>query len=301
MRNKVFYFFDQINIFKFKRKKQVEKNLSEIENTLKDSHLKRFVDDFYEMHKAKSEKQYLTYIGLNFENGEIEAIKFYVHIFNELEDEELRKFIPNTEDYFSFLDQKSSDSIRNRKNVGTILEIKFKKGIDLPTQGFFYLLKHENSLYDYIEPPKFLPKEIAENCEYAGINFEFNGTEKTKKLYYYFNSPKMKDFFESWNKKSLQGKLIEYSEGAIHSKLNSYFEPIKLDFSFEKSLNKIEIESVIKFSEKFGLKLFGHGSYYTKSTNSYYLREYNLENMISNELIHQHSDVFKKLKITNKK
>jgi hypothetical protein len=297
----MFHFFDQLNIFKFKGTKQVEKNLSEIENTLKDIHLKRFVYAFYETHKLVSENQYLTYIGLNFEDGEVESIKFYAHIFNEISEKELRKFLPSTEDYFSFLGQKNSDSTIDRKNVGTVLEIKFKKGNDLPTYGFFYMLKHENSVFDYLEAPKLLPEEIASNCEYAGINFEYNGTQKTKKLYYYFNSLKMKDYFESRNKKSIQGNIIEYSEGAIHSKLNCYFEPRRIDFSFQKGLNKVEIESVIRFSEKFGLKLFGHGSYHSKLTNSYYLREYNLENLISKEVVHQYSDVFKKLKITDKK
>lgn len=301
MRNAVFYFFDQINIFRFKRSKQVEKNLIEIEKTLKDANLKSFVEDFYETHKLKSENQCLTYIGLNFEDGEIESIKFYAHIFNEMTEKELDKFLPNTEDYFSFLGQKNSDSTITRKNVGTVLELKFKKGNDVPTRGFFYLLKNEKSMFDHIEAPKLLSQEIASNCEYVGINFEYNGTQKLRKLYYYFNSLKMKDYFESRNKKSIQGNIIEYSEGVIDSKLNSYFEPRKLDFSFQNGLNVVEIESVIRFSEKFGLKLFGHGSYYSKSTNSYYLREYNLENLISQDLVHQYSDVFKKLKITNKK
>ena len=295
------YFFDLLSNSSSSKKKQIEKNLNEIENTLKDIHLRNFVDAFFEVHNSNSEVQCLSYFGLNFEKGEIESIKFYAHIFNEMTENELLKFLPYTHDYFYFLDQKKSDGIRDRKNVGTVLEIKFKKGYNLPTQGFFYMLKHENSLYNYIDVPKHLPDEIANYCENAGINFEYNGNEKSKKLYYYFNNPTVNDFFKKKNGKSIKGSFVEYSEGSVHSKLNTYFDPIDVDYSFDKNINKVEIETIIRLSKKFGLKLFGQGSYFSNSINSYYLREYDSDKMISNELVHQHSNVFKKLKISAKK
>lgn len=297
MKNFFLTFFCNSKFHKNKIKKQVDFNLKTIDDTLKSPFLATFLNDFNQTFKSKSENQYLSYIGLNFTSGVIDSIKFYVHFFNEMTESELLRFLPTTADYLSNIDRKNNDTKRDKTNVGTIIEIKFKKEFELPTKGFFYLLKNEKSMHDSNDQPILLQQEIIEHCQYSGINFEYDGIETTKKMYYYFDSPFAKSYFESKFKKSIPGNLIEYSEGSKHSKINSYFTPKVMDFSFDKTIDPAERESIKLFSEKFGLKVFGQGSYHTKSTNSYYFREYSSDSTISNELRYQYSDIFRVLKI----
>lgn len=244
--------------------KWTNRNLKIIDSYLCHYALSKFLSNYEEILREKDSNYHFTTFGINFKNNHLYSIKFYAHVMENLTDIELKKFIPFTSDYRTFLEFKK-DGLFNNENVGTVLELKFELTSDVPSVGFFYKLKNLNESFKKIGFPKKLPDILSEDYISLGVNFEYKKDKILFKKYYYFKNS-LNYFDEVYNDLN-DTNVIEYAESDLISKFNVYG-----DFD----VNKVEIftdlqkKLINRINQKYNLKNIGYGFYTNQDIRSVY-------------------------------
>lgn len=190
----------------------------------------RDVSDFYDQVLVVDEyfsTRGMKYFGLNYLNEEIISVKFYAHVFKHLSKEDVSNFLPCVEDYLNYLpfllkDIDSSGMKNKSLQLGIALELKFKKGHDIPTKGFFFNLQNNKTSINLIGFPIDLPPNFQDNVFALGINFEYDEAKTLVKKYYYFKEQIHLEYFAERfkNPDILHAKFVEYAISETTTKIN---------------------------------------------------------------------------------
>lgn len=166
---------------------------------------------------------YLNYFGINFDSKGIYSFKFYFAFFNRLTEEEVRSFLPVTDDFFKYYHLWEPSPVKTLEHSGCTFEVKFKGNLD-PVFGFHYRLKPVKEAYDLIGYPQQLPFDVLKLNTRPGINYEYAKHDVLRKQYYYLDSDEAKAYFaKRFNNPYLaKVSLIEYTEADRFSKINAW-------------------------------------------------------------------------------
>jgi hypothetical protein len=266
--------------------------ISEVEKYFDDLNLKEFVNKYERLLKTKNSNHYFSTLGINFKNENVDTVKFYAHILEEMSDNEVLEFIPTTDDYNRFLPFKGNGDPFNPSNVGTVLEIKFRLGIESPTYGFFYLLQNIPESYNLLGYPEKLPDEVVKNGVSLGVNYEYNGVNTTFKKYYYYNRKEDIVYFQNRMGFPILGNFLEYAEGDEISKLNNYEGIISGFWQNDKNFS-VKEKKIIKYLQtKYNFSIIGYGGYENSPIKAIYFREGKSKSNDLKNLLTQYSNIF---------
>ncbi len=250
----------------------VENEIRKIESLFKHERLAQFYANYEKLIANKPHTRNYSYWGVNFKNEEVFSLKFYAHLFDEMTREELMDFIPTTEDFEEYVQLKQSGSELNVNNVGIALELKLEIGSSEIRNGFFYMLKNIPEATKVIGFPDRLPAYLKDKCKSVAVNFEYEGSQKLFKKYYYFKPDDCKGVFEEkFNTKlAEETSLIEYSESETFSKIN-IFSPGVMDGNKKgNNFTSQEVEIITFFNNKYGFINLEYGMYDNHEKKSIY-------------------------------
>ncbi len=251
---------------------EIKNEISYIESILSDRYLIDFYEKYINLIKNKKSETFFNYWGINFTDDGVNSLKFYLHIFDELDKNDIVNFIPSTKEFEEFISLKKSNSFKDKMNVGIALTIKFKMNTNKPTFGFYFLLNDIKASIDKIGFAKNLPQHFKEDCIAIGINFEYDNDKTTFKKYYYFDKREIMDFFEKkFNLKNHGGDyIIEYSESNDFEKLNLYRLSNEIDEENLYQFSSKEKRIIQYLKEKFNVRTPEYGSYLNENIKSIY-------------------------------
>lgn len=161
----------------------------------------------------------MNYIGINFKGDDITSIKIYFSFFHKIDEKDVLKFIPISEDYNKYIHLWQESKTRSLEHSGCAFTVKIKPGKPI-TYGFHYRLKPSKETYDLIGRPSLIPFNVDELDTRPGINFEYCNNETLVKRYYYFHTTEHLEYFaKRYNNSFVKDlQLLEYTESEFFSK-----------------------------------------------------------------------------------
>lgn len=246
--------------------------IRKIEDLFKHEKLAEFYSNYEKLISNRSNSRNYTYWGVNFKDEKVFSIKFYAHLFDEMTTEELLDFIPTTKDFEKFVHLKQTGSELNVNNVGIALELKLIIGSSETRHGFYYMLKNTPEAIGKVGFPERLPLKLKEKCKSMAVNFEYEGSQKLFKKYYYFKPEDCESFFEEkFNTQLMNGtNLIEYSESETFSKINIFGTNITSEKVKCPCFTSAEMEIINYFNDKYGFINLEYGMYDNDEKKSIY-------------------------------
>jgi hypothetical protein len=273
----------------------VKSEINKIEDCFKNDYLSNFILKYENLLLSKNSNQYFTTLGINFKNGKVDSIKFYAHIFEDINDDELKQFIPHANDYNKYLYLKSKDTAFTKKNVGTILELKFKSSSDNPTSGFFYMLQNTADTFKTLGFPENMPEKLKKECGSMGINFEYSKETELFKRYYYFSKESVKLYFEKKLGFPLLGNFMEYGVGNGISKLNNYAGDFPNFWDKDKNFGPNQHYIIRYLVEKYSLSIIGSGAYLNQNTKAIYFKDASPKTVELSNMLSNYSNIFRRI------
>jgi hypothetical protein len=217
---------------------------------------------------------FLTYIGLNFDLQGIYSVKFYFHLFHQLDKETVQDFLPDTADFFRLYHLHDYSRVNSPDHSGCAFTVKFYRGAAFPERGFHYRMVCNDSALNAVPLPTQLPFDARSATHSVGISYEYgeNGKQKVKR-YFYFRQPKHKRHFALQNGLDFlnDAVFVEYAESDRFSKINAYYG---------KNTEALEKANVLPMSQRayvrdvclrYGLVPKAYGYYSERELFSVYL------------------------------
>lgn len=249
----------------------IKKTVSQIESYFNQPELIDFWHNC-ENFAEKNNSPTFNYLGLNFDNHDLISIKFYVHFFRDLSENEIVSFLPRSTEFLKFIHLKTETdaSFFHPTNSGIALELKYIVGQRNPRKGFFYHLRNGIESYDAIgiSRDEFMPNAL-------GINYEYEDEKIYFKTYFYFSDKEK--FSQLSNRLGISFfediHMIEIAKMDQYLKYNLIF--LEDEFvSISKKSNHFSVDQwkiIEKLNEKFGLFNTAFGAYLSpSSTKSIY-------------------------------
>lgn len=209
---------------------------------------------------------YLNYFGINFDSKGICSFKLYFAFFNKMSEQDVKLFLPTTNDFFKYYHLWEASSVKTLEHSGCTFEIKFKGSLD-PVLGFHYRLKPIKESYDLIGYPEQIPFDVLCLNTRPGINYEYATDSVLRKKYYYFDKDEHKQYFAKRFNNNYLAKvgLIEYTEAEGFSKINAWkFDLTNENMNRPNAFNENASKIIDALKEKYGLINISDG-YYEKS------------------------------------
>lgn len=230
---------------------------------------------FYDQLFINGKSNYLNYFGINFLNDNIDSIKFYAHITEyNLTNSNLSDYFLSPADYNSFIIAHKKCYKFEKTNLGTVIELKFKKNENKSVKGIFYNIDHNLLIAD---KNSLLPDDVMKRKVAEGLNFEY-GENPIKKKYYYFLDEYVKQYFSEIMEKPffINANLIEYAETSSFSKVIATFGSKAKSVRIENKLFSERENSLIDFlCEKYNLMNRAYGFYINNNIKSVYFFDTN--------------------------
>ena len=240
-----------------------------IEKCLQNKLLNDIYLKYNQITKQNKSFPYLNYFGINYDNKGVYSVKFYFHLFNKLNEEQVALFLPTTEHYFQYEHLRNYSEIATPQVTGCAFEVKFYKHSSNPVLGFHYKLKPKRESFDLIGNPTNLPETLIDYSYSPAINYEYHKDKTLRKKYFYFFNPSPKQYFSKrFNIPKLTlSSFIEYAESENISKINAIFNKKsieKLDFEFKTN------KKILAICEKYQLYVKFLGFYESHPIKAYY-------------------------------
>jgi len=231
--------------------------------------------NFYDQLFINGKGNYLNYFGINFLNNNIDSVKFYAHITEDnLTPSNLSNYFLSASEYESFLISRKKCYKFEKTNLGTVIELKFKKNENKSVKGIFYNIDNNLSISD---KKNSLPIDVMNKKVAEGVNFEY-GENPIKKKYYYFLDEHVKKYFSEVMKKPflINANLIEYAETSSFSKVIATFGSKAKSVRIENKLfSEIENSLIDFLCEKYNLMTRAYGFYINSDIKSVYFFDNN--------------------------
>lgn len=177
------------------------------------------------------DKNYRSWIGLNFDGSDLYSVKFYYTWYRPLTKSEIKRllFFGSSDDYNHDYKKVSLDNVLNVNEAGSGFTFVLKLDINQnPTYGYYFKQVFDKSdlFFNLPETKLFLRR----GGNLTDINFVKNQAlfyrpngEKNSKNYYYIQNPLFKSIIANLFKEPLiaTAPIIEYAVGDGHRRLSN--------------------------------------------------------------------------------
>jgi hypothetical protein len=208
---------------------------------------------------------FLTYIGLNFDRQGIYSVKFYFHLFHQVDKDTVKNFLPVTEDFFRLYHLHDYSVVNSPDHSGCAFTVKFYRGESSPERGFHYRMVCNDSALNAVPLPTQLPFDARSATHSVGISHEYgeNGKQKVKRYFYFQQAEHKRHFAKHYGHDFLNDAVfVEYAESDGFSKINAFYGKNTAALAQANVLPVGQREYVRDVCLRYGLvpKAFGHYS-----------------------------------------
>jgi hypothetical protein len=154
---------------------------------LADERVRNFIETGLELSSQKSHPV-LNYFGINYTPEKILNVKFYVAFFHRLAPREISLMLPDPSDLYEYYDHWQESDLITTNHSGCSFALKISS--DSTITNYFHLrLKGRKIGEPYFGTPANIRLSLNELFQYAGVSFEYRGSERVKRLYFYLSDP----------------------------------------------------------------------------------------------------------------
>lgn len=226
---------------------------------------------------------FLTYIGLNFDRQGIYSVKFYFHLFHQLDEDTVKNFLPVTEDFFKLYHLHDYSAVNSPDHSGCAFTVKFYRGSAAPERGFHYRLICDDNALNAVPLPTGLPFDVRLATHSVGISHEYGqgGPRKVKRYFYFRQAEHKRHFAEQYGHDFLNDAgFVEYAESDGFSKINAFYGKNTAALAQANVLPVGQQDYVHELCLRYGVVPKAYGYYSERELFSVYL--FNPDNPLPN-------------------